>query len=127
MKRFSPRTDCYSVRLCARTLYFAAVLFIITGSVIPADDIPSTGFSDTVLHFVAYAMTGVLGILGFEHRVTQRNAVRLLMALGAVLEAVQYFLPSRYFELADILANVAGAAFAVLLNRIHTIAFKREF
>ena len=40
----------------------------------------------------------------------RRNVALGLIALGAGLEVVQYFLPTRSFDLADLLANTTGIA-----------------
>ena len=76
-------------------------------------DIP---FLDKVVHFVMYLILGVLFTFEFR-RITPKYFYKHLYKLliicvvyGIFIEVVQYFLPWRGFEFADMIADGLGAA-----------------
>lgn len=93
-------------------IWLAAVAFI---SVYPfkAGE-PSIPHADKVFHFALYAITCALffSVLVKERRL-KKSALPLSVALsagyGALMEAVQFFMPMRAFSIADAAANLLGA------------------
>ncbi|WP_018233346.1 VanZ family protein [Thioalkalivibrio thiocyanodenitrificans] len=91
--------------------WFAAL--IIAGSVMPAAQVPETGLPDKLSHVAAYGILALLGLYAYP-----RHAPLVLagaFGLGAALEVVQHFIPTRTFEWLDIAANGAGVLLGFLV------------
>jgi len=74
------------------------------------DELPElTSFSDVLNHFIAFITLAVFLDFGFQLRTKQ--AFIILVLYGVFIESVQYFLPTRAFDLMDILVDSAGLVF----------------
>jgi VanZ family protein len=92
------------------------LLIFIQSSYPSPESIPALPYIDKILHFVAYAILGVLFFRAFR---TQRfkeniNLVIVLSILSSSLyglsdEVHQYFVPHRNADIMDFLADVAGS------------------
>jgi len=69
---------------------------------------------DKAAHFLAYLTIGCLVALGFGRRRPLLGII-LTIALGATDESLQFFEPGRMPELADLMADSAGAFASSLL------------
>ena len=105
-------------------------LFIYIQSANPSpEQIPSFPFVDKVLHFVAY---GIMGILFYRAYQTLRikNNIQMLMLLSVVSASLygisdeihQSFVPFREAEIADVIADMLGAASGVLLYQLLVVS-----
>jgi VanZ family protein len=93
------------------------------------EQIPSFPFVDKVLHFVAY---GIMGILFYRAYQTLRikNNIQMLMLLSVVSASLygisdeihQSFVPFREAEVADVIADMLGAASGVLLYQLLVVS-----
>ena len=93
------------------------------------EQIPSFPFVDKVLHFVAY---GIMGILFYRAYQTLRikNNIQMLMLLSVVSASLygisdeihQSFVPFREAEVADVIADMLGAASGVLLYQLVVVS-----
>jgi VanZ family protein len=100
-----------------RVLWFAAVLVVIVGSLLPSTSLPmralgSLHVSDKIEHFGAYA------VLAFLPALHERKGFVIAAALGAValgvaLEFGQLFSGWRNFEIADMVADAIGVCFGL--------------
>lgn len=70
-------------------------------------DAPGPDLSDKVLHFIAYCSIAFTGYAAFPNAGWRLAAV--IIAWGIAIELVQWQLPTRSFELLDIVANSSGA------------------
>jgi VanZ family protein len=84
-------------------------------------------YHDKAAHFAFYGVTGFLCALwrresGFPAKQAVRYAVLFVLAVGAVDEIHQYWIPGRSMELldwmADTLGGGTGAGFSLLLPRL---------
>jgi VanZ family protein len=98
-------------------------LAIYIQSDLPASEhIPSFEFSDKILHFVAYALMGVLFFRAYQTLRIKDN-LRLLILLSIVSASLygisdeihQYFIPFRDASLFDVIADILGAVCGVYL------------
>lgn len=114
-------------RAWSRRLLILSVTIITIGSVIPQGSIPSdvrvvsVGL-DKIAHFMAFTCVILFALgagedLGFWHKM--RTAIYILL-FGVVIESVQYYIPYRTFNLLDILANLCGVLFGILLWNLGT-------
>jgi VanZ family protein len=75
---------------------------------------PIVSFSDLLNHAVAFFVLFLL--LRCSHpRLTRNNALLLLFLYALLIEAVQYFLPTRFAALSDVAADGAGLLAALPL------------
>jgi VanZ family protein len=94
---------------------------------------PSFQFSDKVLHFIAYAVLGILFYRAFRTLPFQNNRrlVILLSITAATLYGVsdeihQHFVPFRDADLLDAIANFLGAVCGVYLFQLWSISEDRK-
>jgi glycopeptide antibiotics resistance protein len=92
---------------------FGALLIacVLLGSVV---SVPNTGVKvhDKVMHTLAYA-----ALMGWFAQIYRHDLTRLLLVLGLIsmgigIEFVQGAVPSRQFEILDMLANTSGVVLA---------------
>lgn len=111
MKRFF--TDWLPVIVSTAIIAYLALL--------PGRNIPSA-FSgwDAALHFLTYAFWGVCWTRAITHTAKYSPTLSLIILAGIVVfspvtEIIQIFVPGRYVQISDWLANLAGAlSFAAL-------------
>ncbi len=103
------------------------LLAILVLSVLPGKTIPKVGFgffdqTDKVAHLFVYAVLSFL--LGYEvykryRSITTYQLVAILvicMIYGVALELLQqWYLSDRFFEIADIIANIIGSLLGVIV------------
>jgi VanZ family protein len=106
-----------------RWLWLAALVVVITGSLLPADSTPMNaldllGISDKVEHFSAYFGLAFLALTGFERRGQALAIAASMVLLGGALELLQHFSPGRTPDSYDALANAAGAVVGILIGAV---------
>ncbi|MDX2501310.1 MAG: VanZ family protein [Deltaproteobacteria bacterium] len=87
-----------------------------------SEHIPTFEFSDKVLHFLAYAVMGVLFYRAYQ-TLSFKNNIQLLMLLSMISASLygisdeihQSFVPDRDGSLMDVMADVLGAVCGVYL------------
>lgn len=100
-------------------LWLLSMAATIVGELLPGDSAPmrwiaATHISDKTLHFAAYAMLAFLPVFGFRRRRGIPLALSMIL-LGIALEFGQRLVPSRSFELADMMANALGVFAGVVV------------
>lgn len=93
------------------------VLAVISVSLVPSGGI-ALWHIDKIGHFLAYAGMGVLAFWAFDSGIARISALFFAIALGAVLEWGQSFVPGRDMSLVDGIANILGVFSGVLLFRL---------
>lgn len=117
--------------------FYLWLILIVSLSIIPQNTHPFNhsffsffskfmfGRFDLLQHIFGYC---ILAVLAFQ--VFKKNNIRLILFavlfLGLVLEAVQYALPARTFDIYDLLANLTGVAIAWMLGGLRAFAPLRE-
>ena len=87
-----------------------------------AERMPDVRLFDKLLHFMAYALLGILFYRAYD-TLTLKDNHKLLIFIsiasatlyGISDEIHQYFVPSRYAEMADVVANTIGSICGVYL------------
>jgi len=84
-------------------------------------------FSDKTYHFIAYSIFAWLWFNAFFYKLNQRKnkaffmAALLALVFGIVIEVLQREITStRVFEFNDIIANVLGVLFSIIILEIKT-------
>ena len=70
--------------------------------------------SDKIHHFLSYFLTSAFGFLAYSDKKFLKLFL-FLISLGFFLELFQIWIPNRYFELLDIVANFSGVLFSFLI------------
>jgi VanZ family protein len=98
----------------ARIAFGLGALLIIYLSLIPADELPNLGLWDKLEHALAYGLVTVIGGIGWAGRGRAWTLLASgLVALGVVLEILQSFVPGRFTDPGDALANLIGTLFGL--------------
>lgn len=94
------------------------VIFVAWQSLLPRPDVPfSFENADKLLHLLGYFGLAVLPYAGFREERQARAAALCMIALGALLEFGQGFIPERSMSLADMAANTLGVFLGILVGR----------
>lgn len=108
-------------RRLALALWIAGVAGTATFSLLPKFAPPGEYGLDKMIHATTYATLALLAHLAFRQ---QRNAVvaaLFAIPLGCAIEVAQAFVPGRYGDIWDAVANSAGALLGVALG----VSFRR--
>ncbi len=95
-------------------LYVLVVIFI---SMFPGRG-SSLWHIDKIGHFLAYMGMAILAFLAFNSGIARISALVFAIALGAMLEWGQSFIPGRDMSLIDETANTLGVLAGTLLFRL---------
>ena len=112
-------------RIAFRYLFIGGTMAVVILSVLPGQEVPSLGISDKIEHTVAYGLLGLTGGLAFPAPKATILLLVLLPMLGVGLELVQLLSPGRSSEVADALANWAGATLGLLSTLVVRYRFAR--
>ena len=122
--------------------YIPALLWIIVITYLSAFPGPQIDLSfnfvapDKASHFAAYGLLSILIGWGFfkkqddgSIKAMSTKSFFIIVAFGffygVLMELMQYlFLPNRYFEYGDMLANLIGSFFGLLLIRMYCLNIK---
>lgn len=109
------------VRVLA-AVYAAGIVIV---SLLPAGAGVGLWNLDKVGHFLAYAGLGLLVSLSFERAGARVAALIGAIALGALLEWGQSFVPGRQMSLADEIVNALGVVTGALIFRFKADELRR--
>ncbi|MGD8522787.1 MAG: VanZ family protein [Desulfobacterales bacterium] len=103
-------------------LILYCLLIFIQSSKPSFEHLPDIQYFDKILHFVVYAILGILFFRAFHTmRLRQsRQLLILLSILGATLYGIsdeihQYYVPFRDADVFDVIANTLGSVFGVYI------------
>ncbi len=108
----------------ARAAFWLGVAGLTVASVLPADAMPRLDLWDKLQHVLSYAAVAALGGAGYLATRSRLFVALGLIALGALLEVAQIYVPGRMGEFGDGVANAIGvvagiAAASLLMGQIH--------
>ena len=95
-----------------------AVAVVIIGSLLPSTSAPMqvlSGVSDKALHFLGYLVLALLPAV-HERRKVLIALICVAIVIGIALEFAQTYSVGRFYERADIAADIAGIAVGLLLG-----------
>lgn len=98
-------------------------LILFAATTLPAQAVPKTGISDKIEHFLGYFFLTILlsNLLYFQNRKGKIKRFPITASLiivasyGMVDELHQYFIPGRFCDINDWIADVIGAVVAGLI------------
>lgn len=104
-------------------LIVAVLVFILVGTLMPAElrklmvmPFPRRLHVDLIGHAIAFAILAALIVKAIPLRWPPVLLITLLLAIGT--EVAQSFIPGRTALASDVLVDVAGAAFGLMLARL---------
>ena len=84
----------------------------------PSSDIPNfaalTFLSDKFVHALIYFSLAYIG-LNCYFNLSNTYLLVFIFSFGLIIEIVHYYHPNRFFEIADLIANLLGILFASFL------------
>ncbi len=98
------------LRKLSRIAFFIGLVAVIALSVIPQEAKPDPKLPYNLNHIAAYAALALAGGIAYRGGRSPFMMAAGLLLLGAGLELVQAYLPSRFANGYDVLANVVGIA-----------------
>jgi hypothetical protein len=103
------RTLLFRITLALALLGISYLATMPTAFVLPESN-------DKLNHLAAFLVLAYLSDAAFPRQPWKWHMILLLLAYGVLLECIQYFLPNRYFSLADLLADAVGLALYPVLR-----------
>jgi VanZ family protein len=95
-------------------LWLLAILYL---SLKPQVEMPiSFEYMDKLLHLGSYAFAMILITLAYP-QINRYRSVALLFTYSLLIEIAQLFAINRYFEVADLVANLIGILLAIYLMK----------
>ena len=117
-----PRNMTHSTQATTllRTLWLAAIIIVVVGSLLPASSTPMRALaelhiSDKLEHVGAYAVLAFLPAIHERRRFIIAAAIGTVL-LGIGLEFGQLFTGWRHFEVGDMFADAVGVCFGVAVG-----------
>lgn len=112
-----------------RTLFRVASICVLIAiwvlSLIPAVNVPDAPGNDKLHHALAYFTCMFCWGQLYVQPVQRIKLAIILVAMGALIECIQYFTPTRSFEFLDMLANATGVTLAWIVVTIQ-LAIQRR-
>lgn len=101
-----------------KLLVWGWLLIILYLSLIPQISTPiNFNHLDKLLHLGSYGLVAILATLAYP-KINCYVSTILLFSFGFMIEIAQLFAVNRYFEMADLVANLAGILLATYLMKL---------
>ena len=76
-------------------------------------------FGTTINHFISYLCVSLLGLFIYLKKESFQKIVYALFFLSIILEVLQFIVPNRSFQVADLIGNILGVSVAYCLVKIY--------
>lgn len=104
-----------------RGVFFVSIFIVFILSVINAGSIPTfKNFSldaDKIVHAIVFFILTYLGLLS-RFNISKLTLSLLIFFFGLFIEIIHFFVPYRFFEYFDLLANLIGVTIAQLFYKL---------
>ena len=101
-----------------RSIFFSSTLTVFILSIVPAAAIPNVAaldfLSDKLIHALIFLFLSFAG-LKCNFNISKMFVLILIFSFGFAIEVIHYYHPYRFFEIADLLANVIGILAALVI------------
>jgi len=101
-----------------RSIFFSSTLTVFILSIVPAAAIPNVAaldfLSDKLIHALIFLFLSFVG-LKCDFNISKMFVLILIFSFGFAIEVIHYYHPYRFFEIADLLANVIGILAALVI------------
>jgi len=101
-----------------RSIFFLSLLIVFYLSIVPAATIPNIaalGFlSDKLIHALIFLFLSFVG-LKCHFNISKIFLLTTIFSFGLTIEVIHYYHPYRFFEIADLIANLIGILAALVI------------
>ena len=101
-----------------RSIFFSSTLTVFILRIVPAAAIPNVAaldfLSDKLIHALIFLFLSFVG-LKCDFNISKMFVLILIFSFGFAIEVIHYYHPYRFFEIADLLANVIGILAALVI------------
>ncbi|MGB1459833.1 MAG: VanZ family protein [Gammaproteobacteria bacterium] len=98
-----------------RAIFFTTLITVFYFSLVPSFDIPNIAalsfISDKVIHLGIFFFISYIG-LNCSFTYSNIFLLCLIFAFGLIIEIIHFYHPYRFFEVADLIANLTGILLA---------------
>ena len=110
-----------------RAIFTFSLLIVFYLSIVPAADIPNIAaldfFSDKLIHALIFLFLSFAG-LKCHFNISRTLLLIMMFSFGFMIEVIHYYHPYRFFEIADLIANLIGILAAlVIFNKKNPIRY----
>ena len=104
------------------SLYPGSLLgYLLYGDLSQQPDIIKNPFGTTINHFIYYVYVSLLGFFLYLKNQSFQKLVYGLFILSVILEVLQFIIPNRSFQLADLIGNILGVLVAFFVVKIYLL------
>lgn len=101
-----------------RTTFFLSLLIVFYLSIVPAAAIPKIAaldfLSDKLIHALIFLFLSFVG-LKCHFNISKIFLLTTIFGFGLAIEVIHYYHPYRFFEIADLIANLIGILTAIVI------------
>ena len=101
-----------------RSIFFLSLLIVFYLSIVPAAAIPNIAaldfLSDKLIHVLIFLFLSFVG-LKCHFNISKIFLLTTIFSFGLTIEVIHYYHPYRFFEIADLIANLIGILAALLI------------
>ena len=94
-----------------RSIFFLSLLIVFYLSIVPAAAIPNIAaldfLSDKLIHALIFLFLSFVG-LKCHFNISKTFLLIMIFSFGFTIEVIHYYHPYRFFEIADLIANLIG-------------------
>ena len=110
-----------------RLTFFLSLLIVFNLSIVPAAAIPNIAalnfLSDKLIHGLIFLFISFVG-LKCHFNISKTFLLIMIFSFGFMIEVIHYYHPYRFFEIADLIANLIGILAAlVIFNKKNHIRY----
>ena len=101
-----------------RSIFFLSILIVFYLSIVPATAIPNIAaldfLSDKLIHALIFLFLSFVG-LKCHFNISKIFLLTMIFIFGLSIEVIHYYHPYRFFEIADLFANLVGILAALII------------
>ena len=101
-----------------RLTFFLSLLIVFNLSIVPAAAIPNIAalnfLSDKLIHGLIFLFISFVG-LKCHFNISKTFLLIMIFSFGFMIEVIHYYHPYRFFEIADLIANLIGILTALVI------------
>ena len=101
-----------------RSIFSLSLIIVFYLSIVPAAAIPSIAaldfLSDKLMHLLIFLFLSFVG-LNCDFNTSKIFLLTMIFSFGLTIEVIHYYHPYRFFEIADLIANLIGILAALVI------------
>ena len=106
------------MKIFYRSIFFVSLLIVFSLSLVPAAAIPNIAaldfLSDKLIHSLIFLFLSFVGI-NCDFNTSKIFLLTMIFSFGLTIEVIHYYHPYRFFEIADLIANLIGILTALII------------